>query len=319
MRIILLLAIFLNLTLSTAKAAQKEIILTKDNIATLTDVVTDESVSKLIGEIRRMDSQLPSGYPIYLFLSTPGWSIQAGLELIEFTKGVNRPIHTVTLFAASMGFQIAQNLGDRYILQYGVLMSHKASGGFDGEFGGEASQLDSRYGLWLRRLKEMDTKTVERTNGKKTLKQYQSEYDNELWLNGKEAVENGYADEVVTVRCSSDLSGERVENVFSTGMSLIVTFDACPLRTAPISVTAQVRTNKGLMSLNDFVAKGGSFQGKTHNTWDSSNSSQKDELYSLEENLSVASIEKAVRDYKNNVLNKKKNIVKMSFKNFVTE
>lgn len=318
MRILLLLAIFFNLTLLKAKAAEKEVILTKDNVAVLSSVVTEESVSKLIGEIRKMDSQLPSGYPIYLFLYTPGGSIQAGLEFIEFAKGVNRPIHTVTMFAASMGFQIAQNLGTRYITRFGVLMSHKAAGGFQGEFGGESSQLDSRYGMWLRRVNELDSKTVERTNGKKTLKQYQSEYDNELWLNGKEAVENGYADEVATVKCAADLDGERTEVVNFLGMNLTVSYDNCPLRTAPVSVSAQIRTNKGIMSLEDFLNKGGVFEKKATNSWDSQ-STPKEELYSLDEGTNLTSIQKNIKDYKNDILNVKKNIVRMSFKNFVTE
>ena len=112
-----------------------------------------------------MDASLKSGYPIYLFLNTPGGSIQAGLELIEGLNGINRPIHTVTLFAASMGWQLVQHLGTRYVLKYGVLMSHKARGQFSGEFGGGASQMDARYGLWLKRVHIMET--LQYTRGKK--------------------------------------------------------------------------------------------------------------------------------------------------------
>lgn len=322
MRFFLLLTILLNLALSTAAFSKekttKEIVLTNDNLVILNDVVTDESVSKLIGEIKKLDASLQSGYPIYLFLYTPGGSIQAGLELMEFVKGVNRPINTVTLFAASMGFQIVQNLGSRYVLEHGILMSHKASGGFQGEFGGETSQLDSRYGLWLRRLRTMDEKTVERTEGKKTLKQYQSEYDNELWLNGAEAVANGYADEVVSVKCSELLSGERIEYVKYFGTTMQVIFDKCPLRTAPISVSMVVRTNKGIMPLNEFLAKGGVFQKVKKDAWSANLEAQSD-LYSLDEDLTLASAQKIIDDFKNNDLTKKKNVVKMSFRGFISE
>lgn len=151
-----LILLLFTITMSTVFA--KEIVLTKDNSVVLNGAFTGKSVSNLIGEIQKLDAELKSGYPIYLFLNTPGGSIQAGLELFEFIKGVNRPIHTITLFAASMGFQTVQHLGKRYVLEYGVLMSHKAYGGFEGEFGGETSQIDSQYGLWLRRLKMMDQK-----------------------------------------------------------------------------------------------------------------------------------------------------------------
>jgi ATP-dependent protease ClpP protease subunit len=56
------------------------------------------------------NQRFSSNEPIYLFLNTPGGSIQTGLEIIESLKGLDRPVSTVTLFAASMGFQIAQNL-----------------------------------------------------------------------------------------------------------------------------------------------------------------------------------------------------------------
>ena len=203
MRFILILAMLVVSTL----AMSKEITLTKDNTLVLDDAFSGDSVSKLLVQAKKMDASLKSGYPIYLFLNTPGGEIQAGLELIEGLNGINRPIHTVTLFAASMGWQLVQHLGERYILKYGVLMSHKARGQFSGEFGGGASQMDARYGLWLKRITIMDNQTVSRTNGKKTLKQYRSEYDNELWVSGAEAVEGGYADEVVTIKCGSDLNG----------------------------------------------------------------------------------------------------------------
>lgn len=306
----------------------KEITLTQDNSVVLNGEVTGRSVSKLIGEIKKLDAELKNGYPIYLFLNTPGGSIQAGLELFEFVKGVNRPIHTITLFAASMGFQTVQHLGTRYILEYGVLMSHKAYGGFEGEFGGESSQLDSQYGLWLRRLKIMDQKTVERTKGKKTLKKYQAEYDNELWLNGDEAVKNGYADEVVNVKCSAGLQGEIEEQVNFMGMRFTVKFDKCPIRTAPISVTASLRTNKGLMTLDDFVAKGGNFDTENcqrntqahHYGWSNQMPSPVEaETCALDKGLSVEKVEQIIQEYKNKNLTKNKKVVKMSFGSFVSE
>lgn len=317
----------LSLVLST-NVFSKEIILTEDNSVSLTSAVTSQSVSKLIGEIKKLDAELKNGYPIYLFLYTPGGSIQAGIELIEFLKGVNRPVHTITLFAASMGFQIVQHLGVRYVTEYGVLMSHKASGGFSGEFGGGDSQLDSRYSMWLRRLNMMDTKTAQRTKGKKTLKQYQAEYDNELWLNGAEAVKNGYADEVANVKCSSSLQGERVEKVPFMGLVFEVVYDKCPLRTGPIRVSAMIRTNKGLMSLNSFMNDGGVFgedcnkRGKpAEHDWSGKVivPAQDPELCSLDKDIDLEKAQKIVQNYENENLMKNKKVIKMNFGNFISE
>lgn len=322
-----ILTLLLFMTLAPLTHA-KEIVLTEDNTVVLNQSFTPQSVGKLMGEIKKLDAELKNGYPIYLFLYTPGGSIDAGLELIEFVKGINRPIHTITMFSASMGFQVVQHMGTRYITEYGVLMSHKAYGGFEGEFGGESSQLDSQYSLWLRLLKRMDTKTVSRTNGKKTLKQYQAEYDNELWLTGEEAVKNGYADEVVSVKCSPSLAGERTEEISVMGFRLKVVFDKCPMRTAPIKVSVNIRTNKGMMDLDNFIEKGGildseTCQGPVAAQYDWSGRviapGQEASLCALDKGISMEKINQAVSEYKNKNLTKSKQIVKMNFKNFVSE
>jgi len=261
-KILFLISVLLltfSLSAKESTVPTKEIVLSADNTLTLADSFNGSSVAQLIQQASNLDSSLKSGYPIYLFLYTPGGSIQAGLELYDFLAGLNRPVHTITLFAASMGFQTVQHLGTRYITRYGVLMSHKARGGFQGEFGGGDSQLDARYGMWLRRINMLDGETVSRTNGKQTLKSYRDAYSSELWLNGKEAVEQGYADAVAVVKCDTSLRGSE-EQVFSNGFfSVKAKISKCPLNTNPLSVGANIITNKGEMELEKFISEGGKF------------------------------------------------------------
>jgi ATP-dependent Clp protease protease subunit len=237
------------------KSTSNTINLTIDNTVTLNGPVNDKSVQGIQLKAKKLDATLKSGYPIYLVLNTPGGSIQAGLELIEFLRSLNRPVHTITIFAASMGWQISQHLGNRYILNYGVLMSHKASGGFSGEFPG---QLDNRRNFWGRRLYQMDIVTVKRTRGKQTMKSYLAAYENELWVGGTDAVKLGYSDKVVKMNCSKELAQSR-ENI--TIMSFFgefkLEFSGCPTVTGPTAVTAMLRTNQGMISLQDFNKKGG--------------------------------------------------------------
>jgi len=240
---------------------EKVIVLTDDNTISLRTDFNDSSVANLIDQANQLNSKLPSGHPIYLFLRTPGGSIQAGLELFEYLRGLNRPVHTVTLFAASMGFQTVQQLGHRYILRHGVLMSHKARGGIQGEFGGGISQIDTRYGLWLRRIVELDKQTVKRTKSKQTLKSYQDAYSSELWLNGQEAVDQGYADALVTVKCDSSLNN-KVESVTESNMffSVEVLIPKCPLNNKIIQTESNIQTNLGNMKLRDFLTKNPTFK-----------------------------------------------------------
>lgn len=262
MRFLLTATIVFLLTFGVSTLQAKDLVLTQDNTLVLSGSIQPGLTAILMEEATKLDANLKSGYPMYLFLYTPGGSIQSGLILIEFLKGLNRPIHTVSLFSASMGWQIQQHLGTRYVMGYSVLMSHKARGGFYGSFGGGLSQLDARYGLWLRRIDLMDKVTVKRTKGKQTLTSYRAAYAHELWLNGSEAVEQGYADKIIVAKCNSSLSGTK-KTVINLGFfKVILVFSKCPIKTAPISIKASLFTNQGEMGLDDFLNKNGQF-GKT--------------------------------------------------------
>jgi ATP-dependent protease ClpP protease subunit len=305
--------VLLALSLMLAAPAQAKELpvlrLTKDNTAVLMDVVDSKSVSSVMQQIQKMDSSLKSGYPINLVLYTPGGSIQDGLELIEYLKSVNRPINTVTIFAASMGFQIAQNLGNRYILENGVLMSHKAKGGFEGEFGDGASQVDARYGLWMSRILELDNQTVKRTNGKQTLKSYRASYQNELWLTGNQAVKGGYADRVVSATCAKDLNGTRVQDLEFFGMLVHLTYSECPLNTNILSVEVEVPTNKGTMKYADFLAKGGVFI-KDFKEMSTGGYYDRPELFCTDPTLTMETIKKNIAEIRKEVVARQRQVVK---------
>jgi ATP-dependent Clp protease protease subunit len=301
-----LLVLIMSLTMSGFGLAKnhkpptkmKEVILTDDNVISLRSAFSAESVSQVIEEATKLNSRLPSGHPIYLFLRTPGGSIQAGLELFEFLKGLNRPVHTVTLFAASMGFQTVQQLGKRYILKYGVLMSHPASGQINGQFSNGRDQMDSRYGLWLRRIAILDQDTVKRTNGKQTLESYRNSYASELWLNGEEAVNQGYADEVVTVKCDSSLEG-KTETITESALflSIDIKMPKCPLLLKPVDTKANIATNLGMMPLGDFLKHNPSFKTcaqKEEENKGSFNSSESPVICAIDPDLNIVKIKEAM-------------------------
>lgn len=297
-----LLAMFFSATLLS-----KEIVLTSDNTISLYGAVSGSSVEKVTNQAIKLNSKMKSGYPIYFFLNTPGGNIQAGLELIEFLNGFNRPVHTVTLFAASMGWHITQHLGDRYIMNYGTLMSHKARGGFSGEFGGGVSQLDSRYGFWLRRIDMLDKQTVKRTKGIQTLKSYRDAYRPELWLNGQEAVVQGYADSVVSVKCDDSLLSQYHKEKIDLGFfTLTVELSDCPLRTFPSRVEANIYTNKGEMSLEDFLKKDGKFDTECESNgdrntppfWQTNNANEASELCSKGDDVTLSLIRNEIEKVK---------------------
>ena len=161
-----------------------------------------------------------------------------------------------------MGFQTVQGLGNRYIVKYGILMAHKARGGFYGEFGDGASQIDSRYGLWMKRILEMDKTAVKRSKGHFTLKTFRAAYENELWLNGFDAIKVGLVDNVVKVKCDGTLAGTREELWRFWGFKFLIKFSNCPVNTGILGIRVLVHTDKGYMELDEFLNKGGTLVKK---------------------------------------------------------
>jgi ATP-dependent Clp protease protease subunit len=198
--------------LLSVNASADTIKLNSENTVFLKDIVEAESVTKAMSELSaKADNKEPV---IYLVLDTPGGSVFDGLNLIHFLKGFNVPVKTITVFSASMGFQIAEgNPGARLILDTGTLMSHPMSGGERGQFG-KGLSVEKRIGQINEIIDTMDKQVVSRTNGKQTLESYQKSYNDELWTTGQNAVDTGYADEVVTISCSAELlSSNDIVNV----------------------------------------------------------------------------------------------------------
>jgi ATP-dependent Clp protease protease subunit len=239
----LILTITLIPSVSVSKDDKDTIVLSKDNTLVLNSEVNGDSVGALILKAKELDNNLSRHFLVnkdhlYLFLNTPGGSIQSGLELIEALNGMGRPVDTITSFAASMGFQIAQNLNERLILKSGIMMSHHAAGQIEGSFGGvHPSQMDNRYQLWIDRMRELDEQTVKRTNGKQTYESYIQQYDKEMWLGGTKSVAQGYSDRIVTVKCDKSLAGTTTHQANFLGMPITYELDNCPLNTAPLNVS----------------------------------------------------------------------------------
>ncbi len=174
------------------------------------------------------------GKDFYVTIYSPGGSISAGLLFFDTLKALPCNFHTITIFAASMGYQMVQNLGKRYILPSGRLMSHRASvGNLSGEIDGE---LDSVLDNIKRMVREMEAIASHRVG--LTLRAYRELIRDELWLTGKEAVEKGHADEVALVKCDKSLSGTSYRNVNTLFGQVKLGFSDCPIIIAPVSIGA---------------------------------------------------------------------------------
>lgn len=211
---------------------KKTLNLEDSNTVTLKGPVTDGSVSTTMKKLQEISRRVSKDTPIYLVLDTPGGDIMAGMELIDMAKALPQKVHTVTLFAASMGFQIAQGLNNRYIVRTGTLMSHRAR--MEGLGGQVKGELESRYKMVRRAVDYLDTIASQRMG--LDLQTYEGKIYNELWVYGFDALNEKVADETVLVSCGESLNGT-YSQIFDTFFGPVkVTFNKCPLIKTPESI-----------------------------------------------------------------------------------
>lgn len=208
------------------------LVLSKKNTIVFRDVVTERSTSAAVRKALELSNNLDdSKTPLYLYLDTPGGSIVAGMDLINSLKALPREVKTVSNFAASMGFQIAQNMGERYVTPTGVLMSHRAYMGLEGQTPGE---FESRQKLWEGMLRNMDQTAAERLG--MDFDAYRALIKDEFWVSGQEAVDRKAADKVTLVTCDNSLKGTYDETIMTIFGDIKIKWSECPLVTFPVSI-----------------------------------------------------------------------------------
>lgn len=235
----------------TAKASApslKEIgpqhVFTTSNTVVLRGEISSDSTSKALAELMQI-----KGDTAYLFLSSPGGSVIAGLNFIDGMRGLGKRIVCVTDFSASMSFVILQACHDRLVFNSSVIMQHVPSMGARGEY----PNFKAFVGLLDRMTEQTDRAQAKRLGI--SLEEFRNRIANDYWLFGSDAVKAKAADSVTLAQCSSDLVDKRVtQNINLLFFSVSVVWSGCPLITAPMSVEAgNAGGNKRVMKELDRV------------------------------------------------------------------
>lgn len=232
-KVLLLCSCLLFISSSFSKLKKRTVIeLNEKNSYTFRGQVMQATVDAAIVEITKLHLELPKGEPIYLTLLTPGGSIFAGNMLIEHLKSLGRPIHTITIFAASMGFVTVQSLGNRYITDNGMLMSHYGSTGCEGNY--------KQIKVCLKRLLAFEEKIEKVCADRMGMKvnDYNKLIEDDLWLLAEEAIKIKAADEIVDIKCSEELmKGKQVIKFETFFGEQTVEVSACPTMISPLEIS----------------------------------------------------------------------------------
>lgn len=230
-----------------AVSSDSKVVLTKGNHIAITDVIDESSMDSYLRDLEALkanSTEEKKSDTLYVVLRTPGGSIEHGLQLIQQIKDLGRPTKTLVVYGASMGFITTQLIpGERLMVPYGTLMSHRAAGGFYGRFPG---QVDAQYVSYLQRIDQIEGEVVARTLGKHTKETYRQLIADDFYCRtAKTCIAEGFADREVQVACASELNGHtRVKyiEVLFMGKSIRVdsVYPACPLTTARIKMDISI-------------------------------------------------------------------------------
>lgn len=229
-KLIIAVIALMSMTACATKNVGDVLTISEKNTVILRLPIMSDTASKINEELLEKSKKLKKNEPIYLVLDTPGGSIDDGLKIIEVAKSLPRPVHTISLFNASMGFIISQYLDDRYVLESTTMMSHRAFiGGMKGEFPGS---FISRFLALGDQLTRINSKVAARA--KMSLNPYLDLIRNELWMGPEQAIQLKFADKQVTLQCDNSLLGYGEPEEVNLGIFTIkVKFHKCPLVSDP--------------------------------------------------------------------------------------
>ena len=210
--------------------AKPELIeLKKDNFVSLRETINQDSSSRLLSKLNSIENK---HNVIYLYINSPGGSVIAGLEIINYIKSLQsqeKKIICIAHNAISMAFVIFQYCSERYILYSSTLMQHQMSLGVKGKL----YDINSRMS-YLNSL-ETNINQHQATRLNLSLDNFTRLIQNDWWLYSEDILLNNAADKIVSLFCSFDNFEETTKTTTLFG-DITVTYSACPMINYPLRI-----------------------------------------------------------------------------------
>ncbi len=170
--------------------------LLKDRIIFLGSAIIDEVANLLIAQMLFLESEEPDK-DINFYINSPGGTVSAGLAIYDTMQYIKPNVSTLCMGqAASMGALLlaAGEKGKRFTLPHSRILIHQPLGGFQGQ----ATDIEIQTREILRMREALNAILATHTN--KDMMQIQQDTDRDYYMSGKEALEYGIVDQVITKR-----------------------------------------------------------------------------------------------------------------------
>lgn len=159
--------------------------------------INDHVSLLIIQQFLWLESQAP-GQRINFYINSPGGSVSSGLAIYDTINTIKSPVTTIGYgTCASMGCillsaKYKKEGCKRVLLPSALVMAHQVRGGA----GGQASDILIEAKLMRSINDGLFQKLADFTG--KTFEQIKKDADRDHWMTAEEAVENGYADSIIT-------------------------------------------------------------------------------------------------------------------------
>jgi len=158
-------------------------------------VVDDKSAKDIVSKLLLLDADKP-GEEIKFYINSPGGVVTSGMVMYDTMQMIKSPVSTICMgLAASMGSILLSGgeKGKRYIFPHGEVMIHQPSIG--GYIQGVSADLEIQAEQ-TKRVKEIGAGILAKNCGK-TVEQVMKDFDRDYWMNARQAIDYGIADQMV--------------------------------------------------------------------------------------------------------------------------
>ena len=182
--------------------------LMKDRIVMLNGPVEDNMANLIVAQLLYLESQ-NSDKEINLYINSPGGAVTAGLAIYDTMQFIKPDVRTIVMGqACSMGSFLAQAgaPGKRVVLPESRTMIHRVSSGTRGTSGSihvqelEFEDAKRHFEESKKINKRLTELYVKHNTAGKTYEELFETMKFDTFLTAEEAVENGFADKVVSSR-----------------------------------------------------------------------------------------------------------------------